>query len=116
MQKSEPAVSNSNPAKQEASATPVVAQHKVQNSEPAVPKSKPAKQEASTTPVVAQRKVDYATDLFNLLSMDDSKENDSKTSADEKSWASFQCNFLNNIIKALFLLWYLSFSCFTFHS
>ncbi|KAJ4703389.1 Arf GTPase activating protein [Melia azedarach] len=90
VQKSEPAVPKSNPAKQEASATPVVAQHKVQNSEPAVPKSKPAKQEASTTPVVAQRKVDYATDLFNLLSMDDSKENDSKTSADEKSWASFQ--------------------------
>lgn len=87
MQNSEPTVPKSEPAKQEAITTAVI-QHKKQNSEPAVPKYEPPKQEASTTP---QRKVDYATDLFNLLCTDDSRENDSKTSNDEKSCANLQC-------------------------
>lgn len=87
MQNSERTVPKSEPVKQEAITTAVI-QHKKQNSEPAVPKYEPPKQEASTTP---QRKVDYATDLFNLLCMDDSRENDSKTSTDEKSCANLQC-------------------------
>lgn len=86
VQNSDPTVPKSEPAKQEAITTAVI-QHKKQNSEPAVPKYEPPKQEASTTP---QRKVDYATDLFNLLCMDDSRENDSKTSTDEKSCANLQ--------------------------
>ncbi|KAH9796761.1 Arf-GAP domain-containing protein [Citrus sinensis] len=72
---------------QQEAITTAVIQHKKQNSEPAVPKYEPPKQEASTTP---QRKVDYATDLFNLLCTDDSRENDSKTSNDEKSCANLQ--------------------------
>ncbi|KAJ0082877.1 hypothetical protein Patl1_10862 [Pistacia atlantica] len=65
-------------------------QESVQNPEPAVSKAELAKQEATTTSVVTQRKVDYATDLFNLLSMDDSRENDAKTSTDTNTWANFQ--------------------------
>ncbi|XP_031249879.1 ADP-ribosylation factor GTPase-activating protein AGD5-like isoform X2 [Pistacia vera] len=65
-------------------------QESVQNPEPAVSKAELTKQEATTTSVVTQRKVDYATDLFNLLSMDDSRENDAKTSTDTNTWANFQ--------------------------
>lgn len=87
VQNSEPAVPKSEPAKQEATTTPAVAQYKKQNSEPAEPNYEPPKREASTTP---QRKVDYATDLFNLLCMDDSRENGSKAFTAEKSCASLQ--------------------------
>lgn len=69
----------------------------MQNPEPAVSKAE-LKQKATTTSVVTERKVDYATDLFNLLSMDDSRENDAKTSSDTNTWANFQCIFLFLII------------------
>lgn len=51
--------------------------------------SKPATDTAQSTPP----KVDYATDLFNLLSMDDTNENGSKApgaTADDINWAGFQ--------------------------
>ncbi|CAA0815937.1 Probable ADP-ribosylation factor GTPase-activating protein AGD5 [Striga hermonthica] len=35
-------------------------------------------------------KVDYATDLFNMLSMDDSVENTTNVSGDDNTWAGFQ--------------------------
>jgi hypothetical protein len=52
--------------------------------------SKPATDTAQSTPP----KVDYATDLFNMLSMDDQNENGSKAAgatADDINWAGFQC-------------------------
>lgn len=40
-------------------------------------------------------KVDYATDLFNMLSMDGPSENGSEAApADDNSWAGFQCMLL----------------------
>lgn len=56
--------------------------------------SKQATDTAQNTPP----KVDYATDLFNLLSMDASNENGSKAAgatADDSSWAGFQCMLLS---------------------
>ena len=51
-----------------------------------------AKQAADSTPLVPPPKVDYATDLFNMLSMDDPTENGSEAaSADDNAWAGFQC-------------------------
>ncbi|KAK3188090.1 hypothetical protein Dsin_027651 [Dipteronia sinensis] len=82
VQNSEPSVTKTEPAKQEASTTPVAARPKVTTSVAAQPKV--------ITPVVAQPKLDYATELFNLLSMDDSRGNDSKMSANENTWISFQ--------------------------
>lgn len=44
---------------------------------------------------VSPPKVDYATDLFNMLSMDGPGENASgAASGDDNTWAGFQCNFL----------------------
>lgn len=69
-------------------------QERLHKAEPVVTKTDLAKQAATGTPVVPPPKVDYATDLFNLLSMDDSAQNDSETSsADDTMWASFQCMF-----------------------
>ncbi|KAJ6925755.1 hypothetical protein NC651_010242 [Populus alba x Populus x berolinensis] len=48
-------------------------QEPVQKSEPAAPKAELAKKEESATKVVTLPKVDYATELFNLLCMDDSR-------------------------------------------
>ncbi|GAV59483.1 ArfGap domain-containing protein [Cephalotus follicularis] len=62
-------------------------QKPVHSTEPAIPK---AEHEVSATQVVTPPKVDYATDLFNLLSMEDPKENSFKTSADYDAWAGFQ--------------------------
>ena len=40
-------------------------------------------------------KIDKATDLFDMLSMDDPHENGSQSSSlDDTSWANFQCKFL----------------------
>lgn len=53
------------------------------------------KQVADTTPVATPLKVDYATDLFNMLSLDGPKENGSEAaSADDNAWAGFQCTYL----------------------
>lgn len=41
---------------------------------------------------VPTSKVDYATDLFDMLSMDSASENgNDAASADDNSWAGFQC-------------------------
>ncbi|XP_011001117.1 PREDICTED: probable ADP-ribosylation factor GTPase-activating protein AGD5 isoform X2 [Populus euphratica] len=65
-------------------------QEPVQKSEPAAPKAELAEKEESATKVVTLPKVDYATELFNLLCMDDSRESDSTTPAHDNGWASFQ--------------------------
>ena len=50
---------------------------------------------ADTTPVATPPKVDYATDLFNMLSLDGPNENGSEAaSADDNAWAGFQCTYL----------------------
>ncbi|XP_022720520.1 probable ADP-ribosylation factor GTPase-activating protein AGD5 isoform X2 [Durio zibethinus] len=56
---------------------------------PSVSKAESIKRDVNTTASVASPKVDYATELFNLLSMGDSRENDSNTSAHNNSWAGF---------------------------
>lgn len=57
-----------------------------------MPQAKSAKQAADSTPVVPLPKVDYATDLFNMLSLEDPTENGSEAaSPDDNSWAGFQC-------------------------
>ncbi|KAM7500836.1 hypothetical protein LguiA_025250 [Lonicera macranthoides] len=64
-----------------------------QKSEPPASKPELERREANNKiPVVTSTpKVDYATDLFNLLSMDDSRENGSTTlAANDNSWAGFQ--------------------------
>ncbi|XWS19535.1 hypothetical protein CRYUN_Cryun31cG0024200 [Craigia yunnanensis] len=54
---------------------------------PSVSKAESMKRDVKTTASVVPPKVDYATELFNLLSMGDSRENDSTTSAHDNSWA-----------------------------
>lgn len=49
-------------------------------------------------------KVDYATDLFNMLSMDVPKENGSEsasTTTDDNLWAGFQCMFVSLLENAM---------------
>ncbi|CAK7350692.1 unnamed protein product [Dovyalis caffra] len=58
--------------------------------EPAVPKAELAKKEETATEVVTPPKVDYATELFNLLCMDDSRGSDSTNPAHDNGWAGFQ--------------------------
>ncbi|GMY37241.1 ADP-ribosylation factor GTPase-activating protein AGD5-like [Fagus crenata] len=66
-------------------------QERLQKSEPVVTKAELAKQAAPATPAVPPPKVDYATELFNLLSIKDSGQNGSETSAaDDNAWANFQ--------------------------
>lgn len=65
-----------------------VANQTSQKAEP-VAVTEPAKQvpEAASPP-----KVDYATDLFDMLSMDCPTDNGSEAaSTDDNSWAGFQC-------------------------
>ncbi|PIN09579.1 putative GTPase-activating protein [Handroanthus impetiginosus] len=61
----------------------------IQKAEPAV-RAESLKQGPDT---VYPPKVDYATDLFNMLSMDDSGENATGASGDDNSWAEFQSAF-----------------------
>ena len=57
-----------------------------------MPQAESAKQAADSTLVAPPPKVDYATDLFNMLSMDDPTENGSEAaSIDDNAWAGFQC-------------------------
>ncbi|PON44584.1 Arf GTPase activating protein [Parasponia andersonii] len=77
--------------------TPVPKAQDVQKVEPAVQQPEATKQAADSTPVAAPLpaatppKVDYATDLFNMLSMDGPNENGSETaSSDDNAWAGFQ--------------------------
>ena len=63
----------------------------IQKSEPTVA-AESRKQVADASQAVSHPKVDYATDLFNMLSMDGPNENGSgATSADDNAWAGFQC-------------------------
>ncbi|KAB5524445.1 hypothetical protein DKX38_022194 [Salix brachista] len=59
-------------------------QELVQKSEPAVPKAELSKKEESATKKLTLPKVDYATELFNVLCMDDSRESDSTNPAHDK--------------------------------
>jgi stromal membrane-associated protein len=67
---------------------------------PPQPQKSPAKVEATPPkvekPSVAPPpKVDYATDLFNMLSMDGTTEKESESSSnDDNAWDGFQCEFL----------------------
>ncbi|MCI18451.1 ADP-ribosylation factor GTPase-activating protein AGD5-like, partial [Trifolium medium] len=71
--------------------TPATQPQHTEKVEPVAPQqpaetSKPATDTAQSTPP----KVDYATDLFNMLSMDDQNENGSKAAgatADDINWA-----------------------------
>ncbi|KAI4322886.1 hypothetical protein L6164_022537 [Bauhinia variegata] len=70
--------------------TPIKPQH-VEKVEPVAPQpqAETTKQPTETTSIPP--KVDYATDLFNMLSMDGPSENGSETtSADDNNWAGFQ--------------------------
>ncbi|KAJ0046071.1 hypothetical protein Pint_04434 [Pistacia integerrima] len=67
-------------------------QQVVQNTESTVAPAEATKQSANATPVASPPKVDFATDLFDMLSMDGPSENGSEaTSADDGLWAGFQC-------------------------
>ena len=49
-------------------------------------------------------KVDYATDLFSMLSMDGPSENGiESSSADDNSWAGFQCKWMRILLA--WVLW-----------
>ena len=51
-----------------------------------------SKKVADAAPAVSAPKVDFATDLFNLLSMDGPSENGSEVASnDDNGWAGFQC-------------------------
>lgn len=59
---------------------------------PAVPQAEATKQASDAASTVSPPKVDYATDLFNILSMDGPSENGSgAASPDDNAWAGFQC-------------------------
>ncbi|KAL7186363.1 hypothetical protein ACSBR2_028163 [Camellia fascicularis] len=63
----------------------------IQKSEPVVSDAESAKQAADSSPAVSPPKVDFATDLFDMLSMDGPSENGSEAaSADDNAWAGFQ--------------------------
>ncbi|TKY49045.1 ADP-ribosylation factor GTPase-activating protein AGD5 [Spatholobus suberectus] len=81
-------------APEQVTPTPVTKPQHVENVEPVAPQpqaetSKQVTDTAQNTPP----KVDYATDLFNMLSMDVPNENGSEaasTTADDNHWAGFQ--------------------------
>ncbi|KAF3453609.1 hypothetical protein FNV43_RR04049 [Rhamnella rubrinervis] len=63
----------------------------VQKVEPVVPQAEVTKQATDTAPAAIPPKVDFATDLFNMLSMDGPNENGLEAApADDNSWAGFQ--------------------------
>ncbi|KAA8523834.1 hypothetical protein F0562_010257 [Nyssa sinensis] len=66
-------------------------QQVTQLSEPSVPLAESAKHVLESTSTVSPPKVDFATDLFNMLSMDGPSENGPEAaSADDNAWAGFQ--------------------------
>lgn len=56
-----------------------------------IQKTEPAESANQVHEIVPPTKVDYATDLFNILSMDDSGETATGASGDDNNWAGFQC-------------------------
>lgn len=91
--------------------TPVPKSQHTQKIEPApaVPQAEATKQPLNAASAVSPPKVDYATDLFNMLTMDAPIANGSGEAApDDNSWAGFQCTSLFTywIIKVvLLILW-----------
>ncbi|KAJ1381658.1 ARFGAP/RecO-like zinc finger [Sesbania bispinosa] len=82
------------PPKTPEQVTPVTKPHHVEKVEPVAPQpqAETSKQATNTTKNTPP-KVDYATDLFNMLSMDGPSENGSEaagTTADDNNWAGFQ--------------------------
>ncbi|CAN1775368.1 ADP-ribosylation factor GTPase-activating protein AGD5 [Linum perenne] len=70
---------------------PIIPPKVVMKAEPVVEPSEPTKKAVDATPSVTQPKVDYATDLFNMLSLDGPAENGSEVaSSDDNGWAGFQ--------------------------
>uniref|UniRef100_A0A5B7A856 Putative ADP-ribosylation factor GTPase-activating protein AGD5 n=1 Tax=Davidia involucrata TaxID=16924 RepID=A0A5B7A856_DAVIN len=65
-------------------------QQVTQKSEPAVPLTESAKHISESTSTVSPPKVDYATDLFNMLSMDGPSDGSEAASGDDNAWAGFQ--------------------------
>ncbi|KAA8526862.1 hypothetical protein F0562_008909 [Nyssa sinensis] len=62
-----------------------------QKSEPTAQPGESAKHVTEVTSAVSTSKVDYATDLFNMLSIEDPSEDGSEAaSADDNAWAGFQ--------------------------
>ncbi|XP_073268829.1 ADP-ribosylation factor GTPase-activating protein AGD5 isoform X2 [Populus alba] len=71
--------------------TPAKPQQVVEKAEPMVEATEAAKKVADSAPAVSAPKVDFATDLFNLLSMDGPSENGSEVASnDDNGWAGFQ--------------------------
>ncbi|XVE50391.1 hypothetical protein DITRI_Ditri01bG0158800 [Diplodiscus trichospermus] len=64
----------------------------VQKPEPVVAPAETTKPAVDTPPTVTPPKIDYATDLFNMLSMDDglSENGSGVASTDDNNWAGFQ--------------------------
>ncbi|KAL2944062.1 ADP-ribosylation factor GTPase-activating protein AGD5 [Bienertia sinuspersici] len=66
-------------------------QHEIQKPEATVQESEVSKQVADTSSAAPPPKVDFATDLFNMLSMDDPSESPSgSANNDDGAWAGFQ--------------------------
>lgn len=72
--------------------TPPKPQQIIQKIEPAVAPAELTKNAATAIPPASAPKVDFATDLFNMLSVDSPSENGSEpASNDDNGWAGFQC-------------------------
>ncbi|XP_011044547.1 PREDICTED: probable ADP-ribosylation factor GTPase-activating protein AGD5 isoform X1 [Populus euphratica] len=70
---------------------PAKPQQVVEKAEPMAEATEAAKKVADSAPAVSPPKVDFATDLFDLLSMDGPTENGLEAAAnDDNSWAGFQ--------------------------
>lgn len=68
----------------------------IEKVEPAVPQPQAETSQSTGTAQNSAPKVDYATDLFDMLSMDDPSEKSSgpaDATADDNNWAGFQCMF-----------------------
>ncbi|GMI77584.1 NEVERSHED, ARF-GAP domain 5 [Hibiscus trionum] len=80
---STPSVSKAESVKQEVSSAPSVSKAESVKQEvastPSVSKAESIKRDVNTATLVAPPKIDYATELFNLLSMGDSRENGSSS-------------------------------------
>ncbi|TYH74715.1 hypothetical protein ES332_D05G421100v1 [Gossypium tomentosum] len=62
----------------------------VQKPEPVVAPAEATKPAVETAPVAIAPKVDYATDLFNMLSLDDGPSENGSEAASTDDWAGFQ--------------------------
>ncbi|XP_039032485.1 ADP-ribosylation factor GTPase-activating protein AGD5-like [Hibiscus syriacus] len=62
----------------------------MQKPEPVMAPAEATKSAVETAPIVTAPKVDYATDLFNMLSFDDSPSENSSEATSTDDWAGFQ--------------------------